>query len=61
MIKRARHLLLLLLISSSLLQTEYLPAAERGTQEIMVQLSKTKKSVYQLLNIVSEQTGYMFT
>ncbi len=60
MIKRARHLLLLLLISSSLLQTEYLPAAERGTQEIMVQLSKTKKSVYQLLNIVSEQTGYMF-
>lgn len=60
MIKSARYLLLLLLISCSLLQPAFLPAKDGEAQDIMVQLSKSKGSVYQLLNGISEQSGYMF-
>lgn len=60
MIKRARYLLWLFLISCSLLQPVFLPAKDGEAQDIMVQLSKSKGTVYQLLNVVSEQSGYMF-
>ena len=60
MIKRARYLLWLLLISCSLLQPASLPAKDSEEPDIVVHLSKSKGSVYHLLNIVSEQSGYMF-
>jgi hypothetical protein len=60
MIKRARYLLWLLLISFSLLQPSFLLAKDADSQDITVVLPKCKGSVYQILNVVSEHSGYMF-
>lgn len=60
MIQRAIYLLGVLLIGCSVLQPSSLKGTERGKEEIVVQLPKSKGSIYQLLNLVSTQSGYLF-
>lgn len=50
----------LLIVCFSLLLTVNLRADEESFQEVKIQLAKGKGSIYQLLNQVSEQSGYMF-
>src|SRR5512133_4123316 len=60
MIQRAIYLFGLLMFGCILLQPAYLLATDTGREDIIVQLPKSKGSIYQLLNGVSKQSGYMF-